>query len=87
MNEPCEALQINEILPHLQFWYRAPNGVASYLEEAFNDPALQKSVELWEQNSSRAGKCHATCICAFLCLQLGHAASALQLAWDILEVR
>ena len=57
-----------------------------YLEEALNVPTLQKSVDAWEQNSSKAGKCNALCVCAFLCLQLGHAASALQLAWDLLEV-
>ena len=68
---------------------RAPNGLASYADEmsTLADGPLQRSVEAYQTQSSKAGRSNALCICAFLSLQLDQPASALQYALELLNVR
>lgn len=65
-----------------------PNGLESHTDGSTQGGEdYQKGLESRQKQRHLAGKRNALCLCAFLSLQLNHAASALHAALDLLEVR
>lgn len=66
---------------------RNAHGLASYTDGApVAETQLQRSIAAHQRKLGGQGRLNALCICAYLCLQLGQAASALKQALDLLTV-